>query len=74
VPSGRTNDASQARRLSAIEVRFGAMETHRNRVRALFPAACAMSAAVQRGLIKLKLLLRMVEKRTDVQEPLIGSA
>ena len=62
MPSGRTNDASQARRLSAIEVRFGAMETHRNRVRGPFPATCAMSAAVQHGLIKLKLLLRMVEK------------
>jgi hypothetical protein len=55
------------------------METQRNRVRHhfLFPARLRNERsppALALGLIKLKLLLRMVEKRTDVQEWLIGGA
>ncbi len=67
----------QARRRLAIEVRFAAMETQRNGVRPHFPFPARLHNERSRpalGLIKLKLLLRVVEKRTDVQESLIGGA
>jgi hypothetical protein len=75
-PSGHTKDGSQALRL--LEVRFAAMETHRNSEfgpHFLFPARLRNEhGRPALGLIKLKLLLRTVDKRTDVQQRLIGSA
>jgi hypothetical protein len=72
-----TKDAVQARRL-AIEVRFAAMVTQRNGVRLPHPLPRPPvhneRSRPTLGLIKLKLLLRVVEERTDVQEWLIGGA